>query len=1027
MNCWYKLEHFSPAPLPKGDNVRALELPEPWKQPQMPPSKGKVYEYTVYLGLFNSLEVTKFISEFFEESAEEEEDSRPQTICYASLRLDQNGHYLDGSFGVSTLPWALNQLREGNIEDADWSKDFDELRGNLEQYIDSHFKETITNEEGEVIRVTTQVSHDQLVAFEQRIIKATGWEAESIKEVHRVRFTTFKRSSNKEATYNADILNSFFLKDLERIISQRKVSECPLPLGKYLDGNLNSHGGDKTDVLQETGRLKEVLSPENYPDGCWPSPYSLNLMQQFAVNTFVNGMAGTGKSDVFSVNGPPGTGKTTLLRDIIASVVVDKAKKLAAIPNPVNAFISAGSLETTGNFTPFIHAPVQSLKDSGIVIASSNNGAVENISRELPLKAEIGADFRDRIDYFKQVASDCMDDDAWGLISVVLGNSKNRRDMMDRLWFNSEPKDLRRHLANNKLNETSTWNTTRNEFNTILDQVQAEKAKLAKLKKASEEFTEVKEQWEALSKEKSIREAERDRLVADATRHQQAATNAEKEKEAAVSELNAVRANKPGFFAYWFSSSKRTVFRNAQEAALKRYNEANHKISTVNKQLRDTEAKLKTAKSKVTSIVVRHEKATKQYKELEALTVSGRKELGTNYADADFWQRLESKAIQEVAPWCSSELRRLQSELFLSALRVREVFIRTANAKSSKVATTLMGFFEYLKGETQPSPQQIQAMWHTFFLVVPVISTTFASVQTMFKQIGVDSIPWLLIDEAGQSVPQSAAGAIWRARRVGIVGDPFQIEPVVTIPKLITKNLRDHFNLKADQVSDEFSVQVMADRVNPYGAELEQSGKKSWVGIPLRVHRRCLEPMFSIANNIAYDNKMYCSTLTPNTVGVSFATDFIHVKGKVKGRHFVPEQAEVVFSLLKEEIRKQKKLPDVFVITPFTEVRYQLWQWLENSLRIELSKVRKTEPHEVADWLKEHVGTVHTFQGKQAEGVIFCLGLDESKTGAAGWAAQKPNLLNVALTRAKYRFVAVGDKDLWLNQAYFGELQALEG
>jgi superfamily I DNA and/or RNA helicase len=316
-------------------------------------------------------------------------------------------------------------------------------------------------------------------------------------------------------------------------------------------------------------------------------------------------------------------------------------------------------------------------------------------------------------------------------------------------------------------------------------------------------------------------------------------------------------------------------------------------------------------------------------------------------------------------------------------------------------------------------------MWHTFFLVVPVISTTFASVQTMFKQLGADNIPWLLIDEAGQSVPQAAAGAIWRARRVGIVGDPFQIEPVVTIPKLIMKNLRDHFNLTADQVSDEFSVQVMADRVNPFGAELVQSGRKSWVGIPLRVHRRCLDPMFSIANNIAYDNKMYCSTLTPETIAVSFPTDFLHVEGKVRGRHFVPEQAEKVVALLEREIRVQKELPSIFVITPFTEVRYQLLQKLENPLRIALSKVRPTDPYEVANWLKDHVGTVHTFQGKQAEGVIFCLGLDESKTGAAAWAAQKPNLLNVALTRAKYRFIAIGDQQVWLKQAYFGELKGL--
>ncbi|MBD5564140.1 helicase [Clostridium botulinum] len=58
--------------------------------------------------------------------------------------------------------------------------------------------------------------------------------------------------------------------------------------------------------------------------------------------------------------------------------------------------------------------------------------------------------------------------------------------------------------------------------------------------------------------------------------------------------------------------------------------------------------------------------------------------------------------------------------------------------------------------------------------------------------------------------------------------------------------------------------------------------------------------------------------------------------------------------------------------------------------------------------MKKSIGTVHTFQGKETPIVIICLGVDEDHEGAANWASNSPNILNVAVTRAKNRVIIVG-------------------
>jgi len=82
------------------------------------------------------------------------------------------------------------------------------------------------------------------------------------------------------------------------------------------------------------------------------------------------------------------------------------------------------------------------------------------------------------------------------------------------------------------------------------------------------------------------------------------------------------------------------------------------------------------------------------------------------------------------------------------------------------------------------------------------------------------------------------------------------------------------------------------------------------------------------------------------------------------------------------------------------------------------------EPKKLKEWCNERIGTVHTFQGKEEEIVWMVLGCDETMPGAVNWACAKPNLLNVALTRAKHRVFLIGDRGLWGEKPYFDQASA---
>jgi hypothetical protein len=57
--------------------------------------------------------------------------------------------------------------------------------------------------------------------------------------------------------------------------------------------------------------------------------------------------------------------------------------------------------------------------------------------------------------------------------------------------------------------------------------------------------------------------------------------------------------------------------------------------------------------------------------------------------------------------------------------------------------------------------------------------------------------------------------------------------------------------------------------------------------------------------------------------------------------------------------------------------------------------------------------------------VILVLGTHPGRPWARNWAAETPNLLNVAVSRARRRLYVVGNREAWRTMKYFSILAEL--
>ena len=410
--------------------------------------------------------------------------------------------------------------------------------------------------------------------------------------------------------------------------------------------------------------------------------------------------------------------------------------------------------------------------------------------------------------------------------------------------------------------------------------------------------------------------------------------------------------------------------------------------------------------------------ACAQHQQAKQRLAEAQEKHGVVLVDATFFA-LEHDKRHQATPWFPATAQRQRDEVFISAMALHRAFIDAAAKPLRHNLGALMNVFTTQALPGVEKQALLPDLWASLFLVVPLVSTTFASVNRMLGKLPLESLGWLLVDEAGQALPQAAVGVLLRTRRAVIVGDPVQIEPVVILPDTLTHTICRRFGVDPDHyAAPSASVQTLADAASAYTSEFQTIVGCRSVGVPLLVHRRCSEPMFGISNAIAYSGMMVSAkSPKPSTIRDALGPSrWIHVEGSGEDKWCQEEGIEVL-RLLRQVIQAGAKPDDLYVITPFVIIQDRLRQIVRENGVLDGWVV------DTWRWTNERIGTVHTVQGREAEAVILVLGAPHpAQTGARGWAGGRPNLLNVAVTRAKEVICVIGNRQLWREAGLFREL-----
>ena len=273
----------------------------------------------------------------------------------------------------------------------------------------------------------------------------------------------------------------------------------------------------------------------------------------------------------------------------------------------------------------------------------------------------------------------------------------------------------------------------------------------------------------------------------------------------------------------------------------------------------------------------------------------------------------------------------------------------------------------------------------------------------------------VIIDEASQCDIASCFPILYRAKKAVVVGDDKQLPHLSFLEKAKEQSFMSQYGISDRyQLMWRFRTNSMFDLANYY----------SMHPVLLDEHFRSLPPIINYSNKEFYGNRIKVMRRNDNSSKVIEAVVVPDGKVDSDATRNLPEIEALVKRLHEIVVEDERKNPEnpvsIGIISPF---RAQVEQ-----LKISVSKVlseHMMEKHQI------EIGTAHTFQGDERDIMLISWAYASNSFPQSLIFLQKPNLFNVAITRARYKtinFISKNPRELpeGILRSYFGFIEEYE-